>query len=95
VALIVLGIVMTTYAVRNRIASDGLSLALLAIFIIRSVSETPLRPAGLSLVTLFLVVVLGPLALSGRTALSKTPLSQPSVKLEPSAKLPASTSSKD
>jgi exopolysaccharide production protein ExoQ len=58
-ALLVLVIVLVVYAVQARRPTNGVSVALLAMFFVRSVSETPLRPAGISLVTFVLILVVG------------------------------------
>jgi O-antigen ligase len=57
-ALVALALVMLVYAFRARIDTAGVSVALMSIFLVRAVSETPLRPAGISLITFILIVVL-------------------------------------
>lgn len=55
--LIALGIALFFYGCRGRITSKGLSLAAPAVLFVGCVSESPLRPAGLSLGTMAVIIV--------------------------------------
>ncbi len=59
VSLFALVIILAIAAVRARVVDNGVSLALLILFVARCVSETPLRPVGASLGTFTLIVVVG------------------------------------
>lgn len=72
-ALVVLLIVMMTYALRVRISTSGLSLAVFAMFVVRSVTETPLRPGGTSLITFILLITVGILAFGQREQVAESP----------------------
>lgn len=61
-SLVILGLVLIVAAARTRHATSGLSVALVAVLLIRCVTETPLRPSGPGAGTLTLIVILGLLA---------------------------------
>lgn len=65
-SLMILTTVMLVYAVRSRVATSGLSMAMVLFLVVRCVTETPLRPSGFNIMTLMLVVTLCTLAASDR-----------------------------
>jgi exopolysaccharide production protein ExoQ len=67
-SLIVLAVVLLIYAIRSYGKTGGLSLALLALLVLRCVTETPLRPVGVSFTTMMLVVVFGLIAIGASEA---------------------------
>lgn len=57
-SLVILGLVMLGVALRSRKATRGLTLAMFVVMVLRGVTETPLRPSGMSIATFCLIIVL-------------------------------------
>jgi O-antigen ligase len=57
-SLVILGLVLLLFAIRSRNATGGLTMAIFVVMVIRGITETPLRPSGISATTFCLVIVL-------------------------------------
>lgn len=65
-SLVLLTIALAVYGWQSRTATRGLSIALVLMLLLRSITESPLRPSGIAPETVLVIVILGVLACAPR-----------------------------